>query len=61
MDQARWPQQRNTCKETQRKSSALAKGKKQEDDKSRDFIGMDNVHSGQAFSCFSFSKICDVG
>jgi hypothetical protein len=29
------------------KRSALGKGKKQEDDKSRDFIGMDNVHSGQ--------------
>ncbi len=47
-----------------KKRSALVKGKKQEDDKSRDFIGMDNVRSGQGFlffSFFSFSKICDVG
>jgi hypothetical protein len=36
-----------------KKRSALVKGKKQEDDKSRDFIGMDNVHSGQGF-LFSF-------
>jgi hypothetical protein len=48
------------ARETQRNAVALVKGKKQEDDKSRDFIGMDNVHSGQGF-LFSFSKICDIG